>query len=340
MAKKKVLLLSPSSAPRIIEFLRGCERHGYETVPLYSRAPGKIQDETLKQADFAVCSGAKAATQSLRNACRRLGIPVIIIDLGYLKRSFGVKDLEGYNQAGWGKICAIPKIAPDAERFNLLGLEVVEKHQPTGDGYYLFAGQVGGDAQHGMNDLQMMSYLGRRAKELRPHFPKGGCVFRPHPAAPQAKMPDSVPMVRVDTKRQSLKESLDGASLIVTYNSTLGVDAMLRGIPVDSVPSAHFHPHAVADLKTRLDYLHRLAWAQWNLVEFAKGDAIEYLLTIRPDPAQEDRIDIYCELSKQHGMMVDPREVDGKIARACSACGQLRFENEYGPRHPLVRGEV
>ncbi len=338
MVRKKAILLAPSPAPRTQKFLDGCRRHEYEVVTLNSRG-GHRMDDSLSGVDIAVCSGAKSGTQNARSACARLGIPVVIIDLGYLKRSKGVKDLVGYNQAGWNKLCWVPDGPVDPSRFNALGLGVAESHKPKGPGYILLAGQVGGDAQHGLTEKQILDYLANRAKELRGSWPRGGCVFRPHPSAPLAKLPDIIPSGRVDPARQTLAESLAGAERIVTYNSTLGVDAMLMGIPVDSVSTAHYHKHASGDLETRLAYLHRLAWAQWSLDELERGLALEYLLSVRPEMVTEPKFAIFCKVTGKNGQMVRPRDVGGKPARVCSACGQIRYEADLGPKHE-TRGEI
>jgi capsule polysaccharide export protein KpsC/LpsZ len=257
--------------------LKGAAALGYRRVPLD------------RGCAFAVCSGTRRSTYAARAAATRAGVPVIILELGYLRRSSGMSSLVGYNQAGWEKIGWVPPFACPPDRFDALGLHLMEKRA----GYkqdtrvnnpvdcILVAGQVGNDAQHGCSSKELGAWLARRLAKLQRAdraLAKLPVVFRPHPNQPKAELPPGVIHQRQLPAQVSLTDAIDNARLVLTYNSTAGVDSMLRGVPVVSHPCAHYHKHAVEDYSKRLAYLSRLAFAQWNLSEFESGEALSFLL--------------------------------------------------------------
>jgi capsule polysaccharide export protein KpsC/LpsZ len=149
----------------------------------------------------------------------------------------------------------------------------------------LVAGQVGQDAQHNCSSAALGGWLVQRVLLLKRENPTWAdlpVVFRPHPHQATTTLPGGLVHQRQLPKQVPLADALDNAEVVVTYNSTLGIDAMLRGVPVLSHPCAHYHDHAVEDYGTRLKYLSRLAYAQWKLSEFESGEALEFLLRYRP----------------------------------------------------------
>lgn len=269
--------IPPEPNGRTLPFLRGAQALGYRRVPLNDRCT------------FAVCSGTRRSTTLARAAAARVGVPVIILELGYLNRSKGMSSLTGYNQAGWEKIGWVPQFDCPPDRLQALGLEVLEqrvgyKKDPRVNnpaGCILVAGQVGQDAQHGCSSRELSLWLARRVQTLQSSdrsLARVPVVFRPHPNQPKTTLDESVIHQRQLPTQIPLIEAIDNARVVLTFNSTAGVDAMLRGVPVISHPKAHYHGHAVEDHPTRMRYLSRLAYAQWNLSEFESGEALEFLL--------------------------------------------------------------
>lgn len=249
------------------------------TVKELHHSPGRPTPEIDPDCQFAICSGLPARSAPAWTACQKLGIPLLIAELGYLKRANDSRDTDGYFQVGWNRIGWTPASAP-ADRFEALGLEVRDQELGAGN-RILIAGQVGNDSQHRMSSRELNDWLCARgevvAAQLR--LPRW---WRPHP-----RQPDSVPgtwsKARIQLpSRVPLAQAFDQVATVVTYNSTLGVDAMLNGTPVDSHPSAHYHAHAVTERATRMAYLHRLAYAQWNMAELEGGQALEFALAHRP----------------------------------------------------------
>jgi hypothetical protein len=268
---------------RTLPFLRGASALGYQQVPL--------------QADcsFAVVSGTRRATLVPRSRAKSLGVPIIVLELGYLNRCKGASSLTGYNQAGWGKIGWVPDFECPSDRLDKLELHIRKERPPykatvlpnNPAGSILIAGQVGQDAQHNLSSQELCLWLARRYKQLIAEdksLATAPVVFRPHPNQDKTKLTDAIRHQRQLPSSVPINDALDNARLLLTYNSTLGIDAMLRGVPVVSHPCAHYHKYAVEDLETRMRYLRRLSYAQWNLQEFESGEALEFLLKHRPEP--------------------------------------------------------
>lgn len=269
------ILLTPEAShlARQQSLLAGVEACGFEVHP-FDGSPEQ------QGADFAVCSGMRPNSAFGRKFCAAWHIPVMVVELGYLRRASGNDDTAGYFQLGWNRIGWVPEDAP-ADRFDRLGLEVVED-RTFGRGNILVAGQVGMDAQHNLPSTELVRWLGQEADKLKKATGKA-VVFRPHPMQPGTRLNGFLGYTVQSPKGMPLASALDAADYVITYNSTTGVDAMLRGVPVVSHACAHYHAHAVADLETRLAYLYRLAYAQWKLEELAGGEAVGYLMGKKDD---------------------------------------------------------
>lgn len=117
--------------------------------------------------------------------------------------------------------------------------------------------------------------------------------FRPHPrVAPEAY---GIPEKYINT--EPLVKCLKRASCVVTFNSTMGTDAALRGTPVIALDEGSFaYPvagHSLADLvpvptltdpvgcalrtPRREPWLAKLAYSQWTLAELESGTAWAHL---------------------------------------------------------------
>jgi len=101
--------------------------------------------------------------------------------------------------------------------------------------------------------------------------------FRRHPAARAMASPSSVSALPV-------LESWDSVGRMVTLNSSIAVDAVLRGIPTVAMDEGSMawevtgrHP---GDIRTfdRKEWLHWLAWTQWHWDEIGQGAPLGRLL--------------------------------------------------------------
>lgn len=113
-----------------------------------------------------------------------------------------------------------------------------------------------GDAAHPFDSAQKLDAWARSV----PHD-----EFRPHPWDYNGPM-------------ESLASLFARAGTIVTWTSTIGVDALLAGIHVEAHGPACYKG---VESEGRLDFFSRLAYSQWTMAEMRAGLPIQRLLDER-----------------------------------------------------------
>lgn len=196
------------------------------------------------------------------------GVPVVVLDYGYLKRANHAHDWRtGHWQASVGGLNRLPS-GVDGSRFDALGLDIA---QAGGDpnGYVLLCVQTPGDASHGMHEDALQQWCAAQAEK----WP--GLVIRPHPLADEDYGLPRCPA-------RTLDEALAGARLVVTGNSNSGHDALMAGVPVvATVPGAawaHLSGEQLPSLDARREHFNRCAWGQWTWEEFREGLPQRFLI--------------------------------------------------------------
>ncbi|MCA9129207.1 MAG: hypothetical protein KDB22_19100 [Planctomycetales bacterium] len=199
----------------------------------------------------------------------------IVIELGFVHR-------DRYFMVGWGGLNGRADFRNDgcsSDRWNQLGVEPAP-WRVTGD-HIVLCGQVPWDAsvQH-RNHAQ---WCRETAIELRKYSDRP-IVFRPHPLQPDAIDMAGTP-VQVSNKA-SLREDLDNAWAVVTFNSNAGVEATLAGIPAFvadrgamgyKILNRNLALIESPNLPDRTQWLYDLAYTQWTLDELARGETIDHL---------------------------------------------------------------
>lgn len=209
------------------------------------------------------------------------GRPTLVADWGYLARvNHSGESASGHWQMSLGSLNKIPTFACPPDRFDALGLDLVERGGDP-DGYVLVCGQVPGDAAHGMDAAALRAWLLEVAVEY------SNVVYRPHPRG-------GIDLPGMKTQRGSLAEALAGARLVVTYNSNVGHEALLAGVPVmahESAAYADLTGETLPSLDERRNYFDCLAYGQWTRDEMRSGMCqrfiLDHLLT-GVGPAVED----------------------------------------------------
>lgn len=252
--------------------------------------------------------------------------PVLVADWGYLARvNHPGESTKGYWQISMGGLNNIPPFACPSDRFDALGLTLAKQ---GGDpkGYALICGQVPGDAAHGLDANAYTNWLRETVKQ----YPNA--VYRPHPRG-------GIDLLGVESHTGSLKDALAGARLVVTWNSNVGHDALLAGVPVVAYGPAAYAELAgetLPSVDTRREYFHRVAYGQWTLDEMRSGACqrfiVDHLLT-GVGPAQEGGVeggqDVHIApdldamtaeelhaLAKERGIKVHPRTGAEKVRAA------------------------
>jgi hypothetical protein len=225
-------------------------------------------------ATMAFVTGMRCRHSALRGFLRGLGIPLLVTERGYLRRGRG--SMETYYQLGVGRLGWVPPGPLPSARFDALDLPLQDPvNRPTGA--VLVLGQMPFDTSHGMDIERLVAWLTEQAAIQIAKSNR--VIYRPHPLA-QA-VPIGVDVEVRLPEHSTLAQDLADAKLAVTYNSTAGVAALLAGVPIICSPTAHYV--AVADYghtATRaqvLDYMHRLAWAQWTMGELRSGEALRFV---------------------------------------------------------------
>lgn len=217
--------------------------------------------------DLVVVAGEHSGL-AVAKAYRAADVPVLTLDWGYVKRvnSRGEHG-SGYWQVGADGLNSIPPFECPPDRFDALDVDIVEQGGHP-DGYVLVCGQVPGDAAHGLGYKGYTEWL----HDVLRRYPDA--VYRPHPAG--------VTSVRHPRMSEGpLVEALAGARLVVTYNSNVGHDALLAGVPVVAEGKAAYGElsgEALPSLEDRRAYFNRLAYGQWTVAEMESGEPQRFWL--------------------------------------------------------------
>lgn len=270
----KIGIYGRSGHPVLAALAVGFREQGHNVgVRELSKHAGEV--ETF---DVVIVSGMKDGAGVVR-AYMAADIPAVVFDFGYLNRVNSKADFEfGHFQFSLGGLNQPPAFACPSDRFDALDMPVVEQGGNP-DGYVLLCGQVPGDAAHGMDPQTLRTWLREQEQKY------DTVLYRPHPrggiALPGAK-----------TDYSELADALAGARLVVTYNSNVGHDALLAGIPVVCAGPAAYSALAGEQLPTLADrraYFFRVAYGQWTLEEMRSGACPTFLLEhLIPGSAPEE----------------------------------------------------
>lgn len=239
-------------------------------------------DDQVEPFDLVVVGGLRGKAGQLAQAYQARGVPVVVLDLGYLHRASGRNDPGGYWQVGLDRLGWLPPGPCAPHRFAALGLTLTPVRQ-SGD-VVLVCGQHPGDAAHGLDAAEMEAWAAETVAALRQRW-SGPVLWRPHPLGPQVACPgaDGVSTLL-------LAKDLARAHAVVTLTSTVGHEALLAGVPVFCRADASYaalgnlslvriNKPRLPGLAVRRSYAHRLAHAQWTLVEMADGTAVRFILS-------------------------------------------------------------
>lgn len=231
----------------------GLRRHG---VAVTVRTP-----DALREADVSIAWGWRLAGPLCGAGSR-----VLVMERGY------IGDRMRWTSLGWNGLngrATFPAVDNAAHRLAWHFPGVIRPVNMRGE-YVLLIGQVEGDAALG--DLDVRRWYAEttaRAAELFGLPVK----FRPHPLG------DSKPVTGAETLEGDLAAALDGAALVVTWNSTVGVESVLRGKPTVAMDAGSMAlPVADTDLRINVPlgrdaWASRLAWCQWSIEEIRNGYA-------------------------------------------------------------------
>ena len=237
---------------------------GAEAIGLrpFFRNPKAFDERDTEDFDAVVALGLAGRSRLVRDTYRAKGIPVFIIDAGYILRDCG------YSQFGIGDLNWLPDAAYHDRAEEMVLFAQNKRKQGS---FILVAGQLPGDNQHSINVIEWRDKTLGALKELT-DLP---VCFRPHP--------------RVERPQNTISEALEDCHCLVTHNSTAAYEAIRQGIPVICDPCAAYSEVCETRLENvnapkigtkakRQKMLDRVAYAQWTLEELETGEPLKFLI--------------------------------------------------------------
>ena len=191
---------------------------------------------------------------------------LIVIESAFLKR-------KQYYQIGWNGFAGHADFKNEGvpmDRWKKLGIPV-KPWQKRRDGLIVVCGQLPRDTQ--VQDVDHIKWCQETVAWYQKRF-GARVVFRPHP---RMESPSEYGIISYHDGRK-LSEVLSEASLVVTWNSTTGVEAAVAGVPVVTCsPGSMASPVAMNMLAEhpvfpeRKEWLAGLGYSQWTLEEMRQG---------------------------------------------------------------------
>lgn len=213
-------------------------------------------------------------------AHRRAGIPILLVEYGYLARASAPDNhAERFWQLSVNNLGWVPPDNPGATRFSDLGITPQPWRQASEDKPVILCGDNPGgiDVTDDFRWPQIRYWALTALAQIR-LATKRRVFWRPHPAM-QAMIPGFNGLSVGDVAWRDVWA-------VVTHNSNTGNEALFAGCPVFTDGCAGYRELSAMDLAQvetprmpqRQDYFERLAWAQWTLAEIRTGEPFaEYL---------------------------------------------------------------
>ena len=274
-----------------------CEapRAGLEALEheIFGQAPGSwTATQAEKRLGAAVVCGLRGRLGEIAAFYAAAGVPVALLDLPHLRGGAGRAQLRVSPPAhDWLPTFdgAVPR-----DRLERLSVEPATRKRVKGQAI-LVVGQVGGDSAHGMGTSRFRDWAEASIRTLRA-LTDGRIVWRCHPEDRyRIEGADGFS----DPAEESLADALERSWLVVTWNSTAGLEAMIAGLPVIAEGPAVYSSLAwrlnqwsrvvPADPDELSRLLARLAYTQWSLEEIATGFPLDHVLrdTVLPGAPAE-----------------------------------------------------
>lgn len=242
------------------------------------------QEEVADDVAVAVIQGLQGQGFRYLAACLELGIPTLVVDLGWLRRE------RGYWQVSPSGLNVAPSSAPSSDRFEQLGLLVFDRIKK--DYSTLIVGQIPGDKQHDLaTDADVINWAveAARAVKKRETDHRHRVFWRPHPRFMPSLGRNAIMTSPNRLLKDFLKDSLVGSAVV--YNSTLGLDLLRNGVSIiaqgprtvytdlvsaniEDLHSSYPGPERVRAL------LERVAYGQYQLPELANWSTLERLFAL------------------------------------------------------------
>jgi hypothetical protein len=237
---------------------------------------GWTEAEADPSVDMVVTFGQRVHSGRIAKEYRRLGVPVLTVDLPPIR----VQGMDETYRALWlNYVNWMPPGQHEPDRLQLFNLEF----RPLNWGrVVLLCGQTENDAAHGLGPVELRKWANDQAEAIGDWY---RVTWRPHPRC--AFHLDGWPAATLDEPVEDVLRR--GWHACVTYNSTVGLTALLNGVPVFCDPSSFYAELCSTSLARlteprwpsigeRVAFFSRLAYVQWTFDELADGTALDFVL--------------------------------------------------------------
>lgn len=278
----RVLLYAAHEFPPMAFFAEGIRACGDRVI---WRNPTGYGPGNYEACDVAVIFGLQGGTDAILRDQRARGTPVVVVDMGYVKRgntiaarqqphavywSVGLNGLNGHADSLTGPM--------PGDRWRALGVSL--QSWRTEGTHVLVCGQRPFDAAIPRIDPSVWA---RETVTLLQSLTQRPIVFRPHPEdAGHRRIPHVTYSVH-----PHLVDDLRNCHAVVAYNSNSLVEAVIAGIPafalgegsmVEAVSEHILDQIEQPSFPDRQQWAHDLAYRQYTWPEFASGLAWRNLL--------------------------------------------------------------
>ena len=302
MSEKRVLVYGPLKLMPLEYFSRGIalcgERVAYRNHSVYK--PGEAE-----KCHVAVIFGIKYPCDRIIEDYKARGVPTIVVDMGYVRR--GNLVAAGKDPAGVYWSAGIGGLNGHADHRNHLmpgdrweALRVPLSPWRKSGSHILLCSQVPNDAAvEALGDVKPREWAARVVEQLKGATARP-ILYRPHPDDPTPRGIKGVEFSR----GKSLEEDLQEAWATVAWNSNSLVASAIAGVPVFALgPGSMVEEVAnkaidrIEDpwMPDRQQWLHDLAYCQWNGLELEAGVAWRHLIlgqTRSADAAAMEMVDL------------------------------------------------
>lgn len=210
---------------------------------------------------------------------RKRGHEVLVMERGYLADRFTHTSLAWNGLNGHGTFPSYP--SDGGERFRSLNVPVLPWRMEGK--YALILCQVPGDMS--LQGMDMLPWYEAKAKEIAETHGLP-VVYRQHPDLDKKGIKQIIK--GADRLYGTLPDALADAALTICFNSNSSVDSILAGVPCvvgdRGTMAWNVCGKEVGDLMRvdRDEWLHDLAWKQWEMNEIRSGFALRGLVACAP----------------------------------------------------------
>ena len=227
-----------------------------------------------------------------------LGLPVGCLDYAHLRRPGEVRWRLTSPSIDW--LPDFGDAAIPTDRLDRLGVEISSRRRVKGQ-VVLLVGQTSEDSAHGMPRSDFERWAIDALARIR-SVTDSRVVWRPHPRETW-ELPGADGYSDPDV--ETLDEALAKSWLVVTYNSTVGLDALVAGLPVVAEgPCVYKHLAGSVSAMRSLEpasgpelreLLAKLAWGQWTIDEVRSGEPLNLFV-----PDADGSVLTYTDLAARY----------------------------------------